>query len=158
LGRRRPSARTTGNRAGHRTGAIISRSRRNERVGTRGPAQLWGLSQRLVRTCEIGGALKPTITRQQAAARRIAHWCVPTSESRVWMRDMVTRASLWFASRVRITAAHGRAERLSILTRPKRRARTSMGRRPSPLEAAQPRYMALERLQSSKLFRAMLWM
>jgi 2-polyprenyl-6-methoxyphenol hydroxylase-like FAD-dependent oxidoreductase len=39
--------------------------------------------------------LKPTIRRQQAAARRIAHWFVPTSESRVWMRDMVTRASVW---------------------------------------------------------------
>jgi 2-polyprenyl-6-methoxyphenol hydroxylase-like FAD-dependent oxidoreductase len=39
--------------------------------------------------------LKPTITRQQAAARRIAHRFVPTSESRVWMRDMVTRASVW---------------------------------------------------------------
>ena len=39
--------------------------------------------------------LKPTIRRQQAAARRIAHWFVPTSESRVWMRDVVTRASVW---------------------------------------------------------------
>jgi 2-polyprenyl-6-methoxyphenol hydroxylase-like FAD-dependent oxidoreductase len=38
--------------------------------------------------------LKPTIKRQQAAARRIAHWFVPTSEWHMWMRNVVTRASV----------------------------------------------------------------
>jgi hypothetical protein len=39
--------------------------------------------------------LKPTIRRQQAAARRIARWLVPTSTSGVWIRNLVTRASTW---------------------------------------------------------------
>jgi 2-polyprenyl-6-methoxyphenol hydroxylase-like FAD-dependent oxidoreductase len=38
--------------------------------------------------------LKPTINRQQAVARRIAHWFVPTSESRLWMRNLVARAAM----------------------------------------------------------------
>ena len=39
--------------------------------------------------------LKPVIKRQQAAARRMARWLVPTSESRLWLRNALTRASAW---------------------------------------------------------------
>ena len=39
-------------------------------------------------------ALKPAIARQQAAARRIAQWLVPTSDARLWLRNLFTRASV----------------------------------------------------------------
>ena len=64
--------------------------------------------------------LKPTIRRQQAAARRMARWFVPTSESRVWMRNVVTRASVLppVAAVLRRAATHGRGQRCVALTMP----------------------------------------
>jgi 2-polyprenyl-6-methoxyphenol hydroxylase-like FAD-dependent oxidoreductase len=39
--------------------------------------------------------LRPAITRQQNAARRIAKWFVPDSEFRLIVRDLATRLSTW---------------------------------------------------------------
>ncbi len=39
-------------------------------------------------------AMKPAIAKQQAAARRIARWLVPTSDARLWLRNLLTRASV----------------------------------------------------------------
>ena len=59
------------------------------------------LAELLSEGCDLSTALavyertlKPTIKRQQAAARRIAHWFVPTSEWHFWMRNVVMRASV----------------------------------------------------------------
>jgi 2-polyprenyl-6-methoxyphenol hydroxylase-like FAD-dependent oxidoreductase len=59
------------------------------------------LSERLRQESDITRAitgyervLKPTIARQQAAARRIARWLVPASEWRLWIRNAITRATV----------------------------------------------------------------
>lgn len=40
------------------------------------------------------GVLKPTIERQQIAARRIGRWFLPTNEWRLWVRNLITQASV----------------------------------------------------------------
>ena len=39
--------------------------------------------------------LKPSVTKKQAAARRIGDWSLPGSSTRIALRDLMLRASTW---------------------------------------------------------------